>query len=202
MPVNASNLTARSGDARPTPRLIREIVAWEHPTKTPTSASVRPLAAIHVSKSLMRRDIRVTYILRQENYTCHDVVDLSTIMHHAYMAKQKHYLREWREHRGKTQEQVAEQIELLAHDPRFMDADKPAKVGKTQATLQRIETGKLPYNQALLEILSEVYGTDPGSLIMRNPLLPDAPYSILDGLPKPQLDAVVTLIETFKRQAS
>jgi transcriptional regulator with XRE-family HTH domain len=202
MPVNTSSLTANSGDARPTPRLTREMVACVQPTIAPTAASVRPWDDIHVCKSLITGDIRGAYIYSQANYTHGDVARLSAIMHHAYMAKQKHYLREWREFRGKTQEQVAEQIEILAHDPRFMDADKPAKVAKTQATLQRVETGKLPYSQVLLEILSEIYSTDPGSLIMRNPLDANAPHSILDGLPKPQLDAVVTLIETFKRQAS
>ena len=202
MPVSFSSSTANSGDARLTHLFKRETCACEQPILLATSLSVLELADIHVCKSVIPNDIRVTYISGQANYTHGDVVHLSTIMHHTYMAKQKHYLKEWREHRGKTQDQVADQIEMLAHDPRYMDADKPAKVGKTQATLQRVETGKLPYSQILLEILAEIYGTDPGSLIMRNPLDQSAPHSILDGLPKAQFDAVVHMIESFKKQAN
>lgn len=88
-----------------------------------------------------------------------------------------HYLREWRGDR--TLEQVCEQIEMLAQEERYLRPNgKP--VTMTHATLSRIERGLIPYNQLLLEILAEIYGTEPASLIMRNPENTSAPWALAD----------------------
>lgn len=69
------------------------------------------------------------------------------------------YLREWRKHRGLTQEQVIDRLALL-DDPLL-----PA----TGASLSRLENGKQPYGQRILEALAEIYETEPGYLLARDP---------------------------------
>lgn len=72
-----------------------------------------------------------------------------------------HFLREWREYRKYTLEGAGE------------------AVGISHAQLGRIERRLQKYNQVLLEQLAELYGTDPASLIMRNPKDPGI-WSIWD----------------------
>lgn len=60
-------------------------------------------------------------------------------------------IRQWRQYRGYT-------LEALA-----------GAVGSTHVTLSRLERGKSPYSQKLLETLAEALRTDPGSLINRDP---------------------------------
>lgn len=74
----------------------------------------------------------------------------------------KTFIREWRETRGLTLEQLAD------------------RVGTTHATLSRIERGKQPYSQALLEAIAEALQTDPPSLLIRNPQDPEGIWSIWD----------------------
>jgi len=50
----------------------------------------------------------------------------------------------------------------------------------SHAQLGRIERGLQPYNQALLEALAELYGTEPSSLLMRDPTREDAIWSLWD----------------------
>lgn len=61
------------------------------------------------------------------------------------------YFREWREYRDRKQGEVAALIEV---DP---------------GTLSRLESGKSPYDQDILEKLALVYGCDPEDLISINP---------------------------------
>lgn len=53
-------------------------------------------------------------------------------------------------------------------------------VGMSHAQLGRIERGLQPYNQELLEALADLYGTEPASLIMRDPTREDAMWSLWD----------------------
>lgn len=76
------------------------------------------------------------------------------------MDGQKTYIREWRKMRGLTQEQVVARLEFL---------DDP-NVPKTGASLSRLENGKQPYSQRVLEALAHIYNCDPSDLIGRNPL--------------------------------
>lgn len=50
----------------------------------------------------------------------------------------------------------------------------------SHAQLGRIERGLQPYNQELLEALAELYGTEPASLIMRDPTKDEAIWSLWD----------------------
>lgn len=71
------------------------------------------------------------------------------------------YLREWRTHRGLTQEQVLDRLAVFEDD----------KIPRTAASLSRIERGEQIYTQRILEALADVYKVEePGWLLSRNPL--------------------------------
>jgi transcriptional regulator with XRE-family HTH domain len=72
------------------------------------------------------------------------------------------FIRQWRQHRGKTLVQIAEQLHM------------------THGQLSRIERGLQPYNQELLEKLAELYRCDVVDLLIRNPAEPESIWSIWD----------------------
>lgn len=72
------------------------------------------------------------------------------------------------------------------------------RLGLTQGNLARIENGKTPYNQRLLEILAEVYRTDVASLIMRNPEDPEGIWSIYDQIPASQRPVALKMLSGLK----
>ncbi len=69
------------------------------------------------------------------------------------------YFKEWRKHRGYTQEFVVGRLVEMS-DPLL-----PA----TSASLSRIENGHQPYNQRIVEALAEIYNCDPDHLIRLAP---------------------------------
>lgn len=101
----------------------------------------------------------------------------------ALMARSEagHFIRAWRKHRGLTLEQLAE------------------RVGMTHQNLGKIERGKVPYSQPLLEALAEELRTDPASLIMRDPEAIDPIYSLWDTLSPVQQTQAVEVIKALKR---
>ena len=92
-----------------------------------------------------------------------------------------HYLRAWRKAAGLTLEQTAERVERLSESRANASASTRA-ISMTHATLSRVERGKLPYSQGLLELLAEIYQTDRASLIMRDPADPEGLWSIWEQL--------------------
>lgn len=126
---------------------------------------------------------------------------LDRLVHRAHMAKgdrARHYLRAWRKKRELTLEQVAERIELLSAARVLADAtERPLTM--THATLSRIERGKLPYNQHLLEVLAEIYQADVASLLIRDPDATDAIWNIWDQLRSVERDQVVEIAKTIRR---
>lgn len=72
------------------------------------------------------------------------------------------YFRQWREHRGLTQERLADRL------------------GISKAQLSRIEGGKQPYSQDLLEAMAEALQIDEASLLMRDPSDSEAMWSLWD----------------------
>ncbi|SFP12347.1 Transcriptional regulator, contains XRE-family HTH domain [Cohaesibacter marisflavi] len=64
---------------------------------------------------------------------------------------QRWYLREWRKHRGMTQEQLAEAID------------------STKQTVSRMESGLTPYNQPFLEACAEALSCEPYQLLAYSP---------------------------------
>lgn len=111
-----------------------------------------------------------------------DVAGRGAEVHTLRMARQKttarHFLREWRKFRGYTLEKAAE------------------RVGMTHQNLGKIERGKVPYNETLLDILADIYRTDKGSLIMRDPTAKDAFWSIYDQLAPPERVRLVERVES------
>ena len=109
-----------------------------------------------------------------------------------------HFLREWRKATGLTLEQAADRVERMAEVR--ADAGPSARaMSMTHATLSRIERGKLPYSQVLLEILSQVYRTDRASLIMRDPSDPEGLWSIWEQLKPLERAQAVEVIKALHR---
>jgi transcriptional regulator with XRE-family HTH domain len=65
--------------------------------------------------------------------------------------RRRHFIREWREFRGLTQEQLADAIDA------------------TKASISRIEAMKQGYTQDNLEAMADALGTHPGALLSRKP---------------------------------
>lgn len=97
------------------------------------------------------------------------------------MAKQSHYIKEWRKHRGYNQDQLAERI------------------GIDRGYLSKIESGKRRYDQPFLEAAAEALQCAPADLIVRDPRDPDGIWSIWDQLAAPQRTQLVEIAKTIKR---
>jgi transcriptional regulator with XRE-family HTH domain len=95
--------------------------------------------------------------------------------------KRGHFIKEWRKHRGLTQEQLAERI------------------GIDRGYLAKIESGKRRYDQPFLEAAAEVLRCEPADLIIRDPSDPDGIWSIWDQLKPTQREQVVEIAKTIKR---
>jgi transcriptional regulator with XRE-family HTH domain len=65
--------------------------------------------------------------------------------------RRRHFIREWREHRGMTQEELADLI------------------GTTKTSVSRIENLKQSYTQEVLEACADALGVHQGDLLMRRP---------------------------------
>ena len=113
----------------------------------------------------------------------------SAALHHAYMKRvtpnfrrrqqyRTTFIRQWREARGLTLEQLAERI------------------GTTHASLSRIERGKQPYTQPMLEAIADALGTDAASLIMRDPLDAEGIWSVWDQAEPGERRMIVDLART------
>lgn len=97
---------------------------------------------------------------------------------------QRHFIKEWRKHRGLNQEQLAERI------------------GINRAYLSKIEGGKRRYDQPFLEAAAVVLGCETADLIIRSPLDPEGIWSIWDELEQPQRVQLVEMGKLLKRTAA
>ena len=95
-----------------------------------------------------------------------------------------HFIREWREFRGLSQERLAERVDLSV------------------SSISQLENGKQGYRQATLEALANAMQCRPGDLLMRNPLTEDAPWSIWDTLKPAQKRQAIALIEALQKTAN
>ncbi len=115
-------------------------------------------------------------------------------MHSVYMGKRvqprakpayrRTFIRQWRDHRDLTLEQLAD------------------RVGSTHVSLSRIERGLQPYSQTLLEALAEALQTDVASLLMRDPTDSEALWSIWEQASEGQRQTLVDIAKTLKKSAS
>lgn len=99
-------------------------------------------------------------------------------------SRHRHFIREWRKHRGLTLERLAERI------------------GTTAGNLSRIEKGQQPYTQDFLEAAAEALATDAASLIMRDPMRQDAIWSLWDSAKPAEREQIVNVISAMLRKAS
>lgn len=90
------------------------------------------------------------------------------------------YIREWRDYREKQQDAVAAELDISA------------------STLSRLETGKSPYDQDVIERLAIIYRCDPEDLISINPLQPDPPRLIYDRLKAAPLEIQKRALEILE----
>jgi transcriptional regulator with XRE-family HTH domain len=90
------------------------------------------------------------------------------------------FLKQWRVHRHFTQDQLAE------------------RSGLSKPFISQLERGLRPYNQGTLERLAEVLGTEPASLIMRDPSDPDGLWSIYDQLTPAERAQGVAVLRALK----
>lgn len=68
----------------------------------------------------------------------------------------RNYIQQWREARDLTQEELG------------------AIIGRSKATVSRVETGEIGYSQPFLEAAAQALGTHPGMLLLRPPTDADA----------------------------
>lgn len=97
------------------------------------------------------------------------------------MGQQRHYVREWRKHRGLTQEQLAERI------------------GIARSYLTKIETGKRRYDQPFLEAAAEVLNCAVADLLVRDPTDPEGIWTVWDTLEPRERRQVVAIARELQK---
>lgn len=100
----------------------------------------------------------------------------------------RNYIREWRKHRGLSLDRLVDRLT----DPSAEDAFI------TKTSLSRIETGKQPYSQPLLEAIAVALDCTPADLIMRNPLDTEAPWSIWETLEPAQREQAIQMLRVIQ----
>lgn len=113
--------------------------------------------------------------------------------------KPGHFLREWRESQTPkpSLERVGEMLDALSKT-KYRDAPRTfKKIGTSHGNLSRIERGDIPYSQQHLELLADIYRTDPGSLITRNPNEPAPVYAIWNDIPENDRPRAADILRAF-----
>jgi transcriptional regulator with XRE-family HTH domain len=100
-----------------------------------------------------------------------------------------HYIREWREYRGLSLRKLSTMLPPG-------DNDKPMSA----ASLSRIETGKQPYSQPIMEALARALSTDVPSLIGRPPQTPPDLLLLYERLSERDRSAVMRVLDGFMRE--
>lgn len=95
-------------------------------------------------------------------------------------AKTTWYLRQWRKHRGYTQDRLAEMT------------------GLSKGYVSQLEVGTRQYTQELLELFAENLRCTPADLIMRDPTDPEGLWTIYDQLSPVERRQVVQIAHTLK----
>lgn len=93
----------------------------------------------------------------------------------------KTFIREWRQARGLTIEQLADRIELQP------------------SALSYLERGQSAYTQGTLERIADALQTDPASLIMRNPADEEAIWSLWDTASEAEKQQISNVVKALKR---
>lgn len=95
--------------------------------------------------------------------------------------RRPHFIKEWREHRGLTQQKLAD------------------RVGTSKQSISRIEKGEQPYTQESLEALADALNTSPADLISRDPQRePDLPIFDLPDSDRERLRKYVRALRLMR----
>ncbi len=89
------------------------------------------------------------------------------------------FLKEWRKHRGLTQQQLADRVET------------------TKSVISTLENGGQRWNQDLVEALAEALSCDPVDLLIRDPSAPEPIWSIWDRVPAVNRDQALRVLEAM-----
>lgn len=127
----------------------------------------------------MQSNVHYTNIQVNKECSSPAIGVLGFAQQNVHMAKQRHFLREWRTHSGKTLVQVAEHLHM------------------THGYLSKIERGLHPYNQELLEALSALYMCEPADLIVRDPTASAEIWTIWDQAKPGDRAKIVTIAKTI-----
>jgi transcriptional regulator with XRE-family HTH domain len=95
--------------------------------------------------------------------------------------KTRWYLKEWRKHRGYTQDRLAEMT------------------GLSKPFISQLERGDRGFTQDTLELLATVLRCDVADLLIRNPADPEGIWSVWDQLRPVEKSQVVEIAKTIKR---
>lgn len=99
-------------------------------------------------------------------------------------SRPRNFFREWRKHRGFTQEHLAEMI------------------GVSTPSISQLETGKQGFTDSTLSALAEALSCQPADLLMRNPLDTEAPWSIWDKLQPAERKQFIEIMKTLQRNGT
>jgi transcriptional regulator with XRE-family HTH domain len=97
----------------------------------------------------------------------------------AIRERQRWFLKEWRTHRGLTQQQLADRLDT------------------TKSVISALENGKQRWNQDIVELAAEALNCEPADLIVRDPTAPDAIWSIWERVPPQNRDLAARTLEAF-----
>jgi transcriptional regulator with XRE-family HTH domain len=97
------------------------------------------------------------------------------------MASQPHYIKEWRLHRGLTQEELAD------------------KLGMDKGYLSKIENGRRRYDQPFLEAAAKALECDVTDLLRRDPRDPEGIWAVWADLSEAERRQVIEIAKALKR---
>lgn len=119
---------------------------------------------------------------------------IPAVVHDAYMSKriakrvapgtrlrplyQRTFIKQWREYRKKSQEELAEEV------AEYLLENEISEKGYTYASIGRMENGRIPYSQPILEGIAKALGVSVATLITtpapaRGEPLPPDPETLL-----------------------
>lgn len=174
-PLSSFNFLMVDQSGRTVRRRIRLMVTRDKPVTAATSSSESFLSNMNFERCAMP-DLYAGRTMRvKANCTPSVLYEAKLHVHDTYMptkkgkarAKrpkyQRTFIKQWRDYRdGMTQEQLAERV------TNYM-VEHGTGAGYTHASIGRLERGLMPYSQPVLEALAHSLGTDPASLLIRDP---------------------------------